>query len=96
MTVDIDELERLAREAEHGEWSLECGPDGWFEVWVKLGEGAGILCQRSAWPHRAEKSIAAGRHIVAAQPSTLLSLISELREARKVIAAMEQLERAER
>jgi hypothetical protein len=95
--IDIDKLERIAREAGGEMWSTESGPSGTFDglhVWHQDGDS---VCR--VYPHIGhmpnaidEEQIAA--HITANSPAAVLELIAEVRALRGMIARIPQTSQA--
>ena len=79
MSIDIDELERLARRATPGPWMVN---DDKGSRWVETF-GDDIICKVSKDSHKREQFDANSKLIAAANPTTILELIKRLRDAEK-------------
>lgn len=85
--VDLDALERLAKEATPGPWMPD-GEDFWT---VQGGLNMGLVAQigNPAYPCTADEPNA--RYIAALSPDVVLSLVGEVRRLRHYVGASETL-----
>lgn len=85
MSVDIERLKQLAQAASPGPWTItEHAPEFDFEASysIAIGEDDDAICDQSYYPS-APNRIEDARFIAAANPATVLELITELERCRE-------------
>ncbi len=94
MTIDLDALERMAKAATRGNWRNEREPDTgnvWFDDCPTgahpVESDAAALGQAVACTFK----VTDARYIAAANPTAVLALIAELREARALVAPLREM-----
>jgi hypothetical protein len=91
----LDELERLAHAATPGPWEWWTS-NSWRRLTAEGGREGGVLCPFvNRYDHHPDLSISAEdmAHIASADPPTVLELVRELRETRRLAAVGAEAER---
>lgn len=79
--IDLDTLERLAREATQGPWSVDAKSKG--ELWIAGSLRVVPVCMVTASGNITDRDKADAAFIAASNPAVVLSLIERIRELEK-------------